>query len=131
MLRAGPYGPDYVENEPEGIQRGLAGLFICANLSEQFVFIMDSWIRQGGFRSEDDSPNASGFDPLFGPPNKSISDYNEFDYLPGNSGDSYVKMKGLERFIRTDGSLLLFLPGIKALEDLSNGVIPIHPQSKL
>jgi deferrochelatase/peroxidase EfeB len=132
MRRAGPYGPDYVENEPEGIQRGLVGLFICANLSEQFVFIMDSWIRQGGFRSEDDSsPNDSGFDPLFGPPNKSISNYNEFDYIPGNSGDSYVKMKGLERFIRTDGSLLLFLPGIKALEDLSNGVIPIHPQSKL
>jgi len=95
---------------------GSITLFICANLSEQFLFIMDSWIRQGGFRSEDDSsPNSSGFDPLFGPPNKSISNYNEFDYVPGDSGDSYVKMKGLERFIRTDGSLLLFLPGIKAL----------------
>ncbi|QHS55842.1 hypothetical protein GWR56_09970 [Mucilaginibacter sp. 14171R-50] len=32
MRRAGAYGPDYEPNEPDGIQRGLVGLFICANL---------------------------------------------------------------------------------------------------
>ncbi|GAA3988980.1 hypothetical protein [Mucilaginibacter dorajii] len=126
MRRAGPYGPDYVENEPAGIQRGLIGLFICSNLTEQFQFIMQTWINQGGFRpGADKSPNQSGFDPLFGPPNKKMSQYNEFDYLPEGATDQpYKRVPGLERFVRTDGSMFLFLPGITGLECLSRGVIP-------
>lgn len=128
MRRAGPYGPDYVENEPEGVQRGLVGLFICANLTDQFVFIMKMWINRGGFRPGYDSPNASGVDPLFGPAKE--TDSTDFYFLPEDETDkNYQKMTGLERFIRTDGSLFLFLPGIKALEDISNGIIPTTPQS--
>jgi len=130
MRRAGPYGPDYKEGEEGEVKRGLVGLFICANLNEQFVFIMDLWIKQAGFRPDNDkSPNSSGCDPLFGP-DKSTPPNNEFDYLPDGATDQpYKRMPGLERFIRTDGSLFLFLPGIKALEDISNGIIPTKPQS--
>lgn len=133
MRRAGPYGPDYKAGEVKGIQRGLIGLFICANLTEQFIFIMDSWINNGGFRPDNDkSPNSSGCDPLFGPIDKKFPLDAEFDYLPSGTTDQpYKRVPGLERFIRTDGSMFLFLPGIKALEDIANGVIPTKPQSEL
>lgn len=136
MRRAGPYGPDYRDDEvakKDGgveIKRGLVGLFICANLTQQFIFIMDSWINHGGFRSADKSPNGSGVDPLFGPSKNDYAPNNEFDYLPdGPTDQPYKRMPGLERFIRTDGSLFLFLPGIKAIEDISNGIIPTKPQT--
>jgi deferrochelatase/peroxidase EfeB len=126
MRRAGPYGPEYTEKEPAGIQRGLVGLFICANLTEQFLFIMQSWINMNNFRpGADNSPNLSGFDPLFGPPKSTIPQFNEFDYLPDGATDQpYKRITGIERFIRTDGSLFLFLPGIAGLENLANGILP-------
>jgi deferrochelatase/peroxidase EfeB len=125
MRRAGAYGPDYEENEPDGVQRGLVGLFICANLQSQFQFIMQSWVTRNSFRTIDASPDSSGFDPLFGPPNKDYSAYNEFAYLPdGSPTQPYKQIEGLERFIRTDGGLYLFLPGIEALKHLSKGTIP-------
>lgn len=124
MRRAGAYGPDYVEGEPDNTQRGLVGLFICANLQSQFQFIMQSWITRNGFRTTDASPNSSGFDPLFGAPNKNFDAYNEFAYLPdGSPTQPYEQISGLERFVRTDGGLYLFLPGITALTLISEGKI--------
>ncbi len=121
MRRAGAYGIDYEEGESPDIQRGLVGLFICSNLASQFQFIMQTWIIHNSFRQPDASPNSSGFDPLFGPKDKTIKAYKEFDYLDANS--QYKKVEGLELFIRTDGSLYLFLPGIAALKKLSQGKI--------
>lgn len=124
MRRAGAYGPDYEKDECPDTQRGLVGLFICANLASQFQFIMQNWIIRNSFRQPDASPNSSRFDPLFGPPDDSIQAYNEFDYLDADSKPAqYKKIDGLERFIRTDGSLYLFLPGIAALKKLSEGKI--------
>jgi deferrochelatase/peroxidase EfeB len=128
MRRAGAYGPDYdvvKDKKDKDIQRGLVGLFICANLASQFQFIMQSWIIRNGFRTTDASPNSSGFDPLFGPPNDTMQAYNEFDYLSDETTPpAYKSIDGLERFVRTDGGLYLFLPGIAALKCLSQGIIP-------
>jgi deferrochelatase/peroxidase EfeB len=125
MRRAGAYGNDYVAGERKNIQRGLIGLFICANLKGQFEFIMQQWVIHNSFRTVDASPNSSGIDPLFGPINKKFDAYNDFEYLPdGAPIQPYKKIKGLERFIRTDGSLYLFLPGIEGLRHLANGTIP-------
>ncbi|MFD0763327.1 hypothetical protein ACFQZI_00585 [Mucilaginibacter lutimaris] len=121
MRRAGAYGPDYEEGKNEDAQRGLVGLFICANLASQFQFIMQNWIIRNSFRQPDASPNSSGFDPLFGPPNNTIQAYNEFDYM--GTGPTYEQIDGLERFVRTDGGLYLFLPGIEALKKISQGKI--------
>ncbi|QHS55843.1 hypothetical protein GWR56_09975 [Mucilaginibacter sp. 14171R-50] len=93
---------------------------------------MQSWITRNGFRTTDASPNGSGFDPLFGPPNNKIDAYNEFAYLPeGPTTQPYKQIEGLERFIRTDGSLFLFLPGIAALKCLSQGIVPPTPKPTL
>lgn len=124
LRRASPYGPPYVEGELKGVQRGLVGLFIGAKLTDQFQFIMQQWIESGGFRPGADlSPNASGVDPLFGAQANDLNaDDHEFDYC--DKDGSYKRMTGLTRFIRTDGSMYLFLPGIQGLEWISKGLIP-------
>lgn len=132
MRRAGPYGPDYNEIKPDNIPRGLVGLFICADLSAQFSFIMGSWVMNGKFRTRgknvDLSPNKSGIDPLFGIDDR-MSDHKNFAFLPPGSPaeptkDDYKVLKGLPQFIRTDGGLYVFLPGIEGLRHLANGTIP-------
>jgi len=123
LRRASPYGPPYKQDEPAEVQRGLVGLFMGASLADQFQFVMSQWISQGSFRFPDKSPNLSGIDPLFGPqPSDGDPDDKSFDYNTGNG--KYKVIPGLERFIRTDGSLYLFLPGIAGLKSLSEGTIP-------
>ncbi len=49
VRRAMPYGPRWREDEPEGIERGLVGYFICASLEHQFEYVMRNWINDGLF----------------------------------------------------------------------------------
>lgn len=128
MRRASPYGVVYQPGEKPGIQRGLVGLFIGADLDSQFQFIMSQWISRGSFRSPDFSNNQSGIDPLFGRhPNDKNPANKYFEYYVGETGNTppYEDLPGLTRFIRTDGSLYVFLPGITALKYISEGKIPV------
>lgn len=125
LRRATPYGPPYVAGEPDGVQRGLIGLFIGAKLTDQFQFIMGQWMERGSFRIPDASPNLSGIDPLFGPQLSNAGPANStLEFRSEKDDGTYEKMVGLTRFIRTDGSMYLFLPGIKGLEWISKGSIP-------
>ena len=115
---ATPYGPPYTPASADA-QRGLVGWFMGANLTDQFEFVMQTWISTGGFRPGNDaSPNASGVDPLFGPQKEDVvkGDF-EFDDLDGSG--TYHVQPGLQRFIRTDGGLYAFLPSLTALRTLA------------
>ena len=94
LRRAGPYGPEYSESTA-GVQRGLVGLFIGAKLRDQFEFVMDTWIAQGGFRNG----LPAEADPLFAPD----------------------ALGSLRSFIRTDGALYVLLPGIAGLTQIAQG----------
>jgi deferrochelatase/peroxidase EfeB len=121
---ATPFGPPYTP-ETGDAYRGLVGLFMGADLVNQFEFIMQTWIGQGSFRSPDLSPNHSGVDAFFGPqaqPPPSAGDAS-FDYL-SSDGSTWEERPGLTRFIRTDGGLYVFLPGISALGDIAQGTLP-------
>jgi len=131
LRRATPYGPPYNKAEQiEGlqIQRGLVGLFIGAVLDFQFRFIMNTWLEQGSFRSPDASPNSSGVDPIFGP---RTDDTYEPDLVlafavpkPVQEPPAYHTVaKNLQRYVRTDGSLYIFMPGIEGLRCISQGAI--------
>lgn len=99
LRRGAPYGPEYSESTA-GAQRGLVGLFICAKLRDQFEFVMQTWIGQGGFRNG----LPTEVDPLFAPD----------------------ALGSLKSFIRTDGALYVFLPGIAGLEQIAQGrVAPV------
>jgi hypothetical protein len=121
---ATPFGPEYGPGT-EDAYRGLIGLFMGVDLFNQFEFLMHTWIGQPGSRSPDTSPNHSGIDPVFGPqpappdPGKNA----DFDYLPDTS-PFYETVPGLTRFIRTDGGLYLFIPGIKGLGYIGTGTLP-------
>ncbi|MEO8515650.1 MAG: hypothetical protein ABI426_02850 [Flavobacterium sp.] len=122
VRRASPYGKPYDPSEQPGIQRGLVGLFIGAILDDQFRFVTSKWFEQGGFRNPDTSPNQSGVDPLFGP---QVSDTNPGDSIFAyNKNGTYNSTPSMTRFIRTDGSLYLFLPSIAGLQWISKGQIP-------
>ncbi|WP_316636105.1 hypothetical protein [uncultured Flavobacterium sp.] len=122
VRRASPYGPVYDPAEKPGIQRGLVGLFIGAVLDFQFRFVTKVWLEQGGFVNPDASPNYSGIDPLFGP---QVEDTNPYDTVFAyNKNGTYNETPNLTRFVRTDGSLYLFLPGITGLKYIAEGKIP-------
>jgi Dyp-type peroxidase family len=125
MRRAFAYGPEF-SSDPSA-QRGLAGLFMGAVLTDQFEFVMQTWMSTGGFRSPDLSPNASGCDPLFGPQpgNPGLTAFDALPdsaTLPPTSAD-YQSTPGLDRFVRTDGSLYVFLPSVHALTAMGKGGI--------
>lgn len=92
LRRARPYGPPYNPKDPASADqdRGLVGLFIGADLSAQFEFLMNSWITNGHFSTNDNSPNSSGYDPLFGappdavPPGAVPPNTTEFSYCTGD-----------------------------------------------
>jgi deferrochelatase/peroxidase EfeB len=123
MRRAFAYGPPFASDQ--AAQRGLAGLFMGVDLNEQFEFLMQTWMSQGGFRTPDVSPNASGCDPLFGP-QPGNPGLTAFDYLPDSAAlpptsAEYQSTPGLDRFVRTDGSLYVFLPSMSALKMMADG----------
>lgn len=94
LRRAAPYGPEYSESTADA-QRGLVGLFIGTRLRDQFEFIMDTWIGKGGFRKG----LPTEVDPLFAP-------------------DALGSPRS---FVRTDGGLYVFLPGIAGLAQIAQG----------
>ena len=126
MRRASPYGPKYVEGEPDGIQRGLIGLFIGCHLFNQFQFIMKNWISKGKFRFPDATNNRSGIDPLFGNHAQDGDPMHKyFEYIT-ETGEK-VDVPNMTRFIRTDGSLYVFIPGITALKAIAAGTLTPVP----
>jgi len=128
VRRASPYGPLYDPSEKSGErQRGLVGLFIGAVLDAQFRFVTTKWFELNNFRSPDASPNHSGIDPLFGPRDTDPDPVNDKEFAYNDNG-TYKVIPNLTRFVRTDGSLYLFLPGIEGLRYLSKGTIPPRPK---
>ncbi|HEV7472677.1 MAG TPA: hypothetical protein VGN90_01440 [Pyrinomonadaceae bacterium] len=147
LRRARPYGPQYDPKKPASAKqdRGLVGLFIGADLSAQFEFLMNSWITNGHFSTNDNSPNGSGYDPLFGPPpeaespettefayckpgqdpqNPAPGDSSNYQILPPNPSTSGVVQRKLTQLITIRGGLYVFLPSITALGFLAAGTIP-------
>ncbi len=104
LLRRGrPYGPPAGE-APDGVERGLVFVCLCANLSRQFEFVQQTWVEgikfDGGW-SEDD--------PLVGARRDGADRFTiprePVRYAP----------RGLPRFVTARGGGYFFLPGMSAL----------------
>src|SRR5207249_2674436 len=64
VLRRGmPYGPALEGTRDDGVDRGLIGLFLCADLTEQFAKLLD-WINRNDFSNVFTDLRAQ--DPLLG-----------------------------------------------------------------
>jgi hypothetical protein len=130
IIRRGmPYGPQYVPGSgDDGIEHGLMVMFICANLANQYEFILKDWVQEGDFASG----GPAGKDPLIGTVDDSDdsdssgdSEDNSEDNseesvfeTTDNNGESLV-LKDLPQFVRTRGCAYLFLPSLAGLKHIA------------
>ncbi|MGH3825262.1 MAG: Dyp-type peroxidase [Pseudonocardiaceae bacterium] len=114
ILRRGmPYGPPLQGTVDDGVDRGLVGVFLCADMRKQ-VYTLTSWISRNDFSPVYDD-NRRVQDPLLG--NRA---------MPGASADFIVPMEGgsatiknLPDFVHTKGTAFLLYPGKAALTALA------------
>jgi Dyp-type peroxidase family len=110
MIRRGTnYGvplPDGVL-EDDGVDRGLAFLFIGTHLDRQFEFVQSEWIKDGVFIGQ-----RGERDPIAGP-NDGSSTYT----IPNKP--IRRRMQGIPRFVVTRGGEYFFAPSLTALRWLS------------
>jgi Dyp-type peroxidase family len=111
IRRGGTYGPPLPEGAPEdGVERGIAAFVGCASLIRQFEFAQNVWANDPRFHELG----------------------NERDPFIGTHDGSYdmtipkrpirKKITGLPAFTSVKGGAYFFLPGIRALRFLAEGV---------
>jgi len=111
IRRGGTYGPPLPEGAPEdGVERGIAAFVGCASLIRQFEFAQNVWANDPRFHELG----------------------NERDPFIGTHDGSYdmtipkrpirKKITGLPAFTSVKGGAYFFLPGIRALRFLADGV---------
>jgi Dyp-type peroxidase family len=111
MIRRGTsYGPLLPPGvlEDDGAERGLAFVFVGAQLERQFEFVQSEWVKDGLFIG---APGEK--DPIVGP----------------NDGSGQLiipqqpirrRLQGLPRFVVTRGGEYFFAPGLRALRWLAD-----------
>jgi deferrochelatase/peroxidase EfeB len=118
ILRRGmPYGPPLQGSEDDGADRGIVGIFLCADLLRQFYTLTD-WVKQNDFSPVYDS-NRRTQDALIG--NRAVPGASAKFTLPGQGGSATVK--GLPDFVHTKGTAFLLYPGKATLAALSKAAI--------
>jgi deferrochelatase/peroxidase EfeB len=114
VLRRGvPYGPPLTGPDDDGVDRGLLGLFLCADLRRQ-VYMLCAWI------------NRNDFSPVFGVSrrtqdalagNRAISGIRPVLRIPGPRGE--LTVDGLPDFLTTKGTAFFLYPGRATLAALA------------
>jgi len=117
VIRRGlPYGPPLVGDEDDGADRGLLGLFLCADLRRQF-YTMTGWIKRNDFSPVYDADRRAQ-DAVVA--NRSLVGASTTFVLPGEGGDGGdVLLEELPDFVHTKGTVFLLYPGRTMLGALS------------
>ena len=115
VLRRGmSYGPRLQGTDDDGIDRGIIGLFFCADINLQFYPLM-RWMRRTSFRDVFEVTGIRRQDPVTG--NRTEASVDRSFVVPATSGD--VVLPDLPAFTRTKGTLFLLMPGMKTLARLA------------
>jgi deferrochelatase/peroxidase EfeB len=114
LVRRGmPYGPELETGKPDdGVDRGLVGYFLCADLEMQWEFIQRAWVHEDlathGIRGTREP--VGGTQPDGG---------GKFTIRTADSRDPIV-LGGLPTLVQTRGSAYCMLPGIGGLRYLAS-----------
>jgi hypothetical protein len=109
-----PYGSPLQGTTDDGVDRGLVGMFLGADLRKQ-VYTLTSWIVRNDFSPVYDA-NRRAQDPLFG--NRAVPGTSPDFIVPRPGGGATVK--GLPDFVHTKGTAFMFYPGKTALAELAH-----------
>jgi len=112
LRRGSSYGPWLDGEIDDGKDRGILGMFVCANVNRQF-YHLTRWIAKTNFSDAFTDPN--GQDPLCA--SRSVPRASKSFTIPGASGD--VTLTDIPDFIRTQGVAILLLPSLATLHRLS------------
>jgi deferrochelatase/peroxidase EfeB len=112
LRRGSTYGPwlDGVVDDQN--DRGIIGMFLCANVTMQF-YPLTRWIGTTDF--SDDYADPKGQDPLFA--SRDVPGASRSFTIPTENGP--VTLDGLPNFIRYQGVAILLLPSLATLRRLS------------
>lgn len=115
IIRRGmPYGPQLQGREDDGADRGIFGIFLCADLRRQ-IYTLTTWIKRNDF-SPVFNANRRTQDALLG---NRAEPRSSMDFtLPGDGGATVM---GLPDFVHTKGTVFLLYPGKRTLAALSSG----------
>ncbi|WP_027528677.1 hypothetical protein [Bradyrhizobium sp. Ec3.3] len=114
VLRRGmPYGPLLEGEQDDGVDRGLVGMFLCANLNKQFYTIM-RWLGRTDFSPV--FPDQVGQDPLTG--NSAFPGASSDFSIPSQNGTS-TTVKRVTDFVRIEGVALQLLPSLTTLRNVA------------
>jgi deferrochelatase/peroxidase EfeB len=117
VIRRGmPYGPVLKSKEDDGQDRGIIGLFLCADIRRQ-IYTLTGWIRRNDFSPVYDA-NRRVQDAVVG--NRSVAGTSTDFIIPGESGA--VTVKGLPDFVHTKGTAFLLYPAKGTLEKLAQPI---------
>lgn len=110
LLRRGmPYGPAY-QNIDDGIERGLVGIFICSNLQNQFLTMMN-WMNKADF-SPLFNPRRLGWQDMIAGDRKVASEKRR-GAIRRSGGETILS--DLPAFVEIQGTLMLLIPSMKTL----------------
>ena len=105
-----PYGPVLDSTDDDGLDRGIIGIFLCADIRRQ-IYTLASWIKQNNF-SPVFNPNRRVQDALVG--NRAVPGTTAEFSLPAPDGGATVT--GLPDFVHTKGTVFLLLPSKSAMQ---------------
>jgi deferrochelatase/peroxidase EfeB len=116
VLRRGvPYGPPLVGSDDDGIDRGLLGLFLCADLRRQ-VYTLCAWMNRNDFSPVFDVSRRTQ-DSLTG--NRAFPGTTATFRIPAEPRDLIIE--ALPDFLTTKGTAFFLYPGQATLEKLAGG----------
>jgi deferrochelatase/peroxidase EfeB len=112
LIRRGvPYGPAFDPDQPDQVERGLFGLFICGDLEMQYEFLMRDWVNLDiETRGIQDTR-----DPILGAQPSKGGKY----VIPTGHGSNPIELS-VPRFVTTRGSMYTLLPGVGGLRFIAS-----------
>jgi Dyp-type peroxidase family len=115
LLRRGmAYGPEMRGETDDGVDRGLVGMFLCANLRTQFFIVMN-WINKTDFNKLFNTDRLRWQDMMMG--DRSFPAAVAKGAIPTPQGE--VLLDKIPQFIKIKGTLLILLFGMDGLRRIA------------
>lgn len=120
LRRSIPYGAKFSAGESDRVERGLLGVFFCADIEDQFEHLLREWADMNPMGTPSKSRSK---DPLIG---QHVDPNAAFDVpMPG---EGKTRITGFQPFVKTLGTVYALFPGLQAFQMLNDSRIFASPK---